>query len=121
MDDIYGLNSAVDYSDNYKTLMSPENLILPTADYYQSFFSSASAVRDNRFPLFGSDELLSAASAVSEAASITPEIQLQEDMSSMIKAKIASHPCYPRLLQAYIDCQKVNNDFYRLSWCKTSS
>ncbi|KAF5450269.1 hypothetical protein F2P56_030635 [Juglans regia] len=107
MDDIYGLNSAVDYSDNYKTLMSPENLILPTADYYQSFFSSASAVRDNRFPLFGSDELLSAASAVSEAASITPEIQLQEDMSSMIKAKIASHPCYPRLLQAYIDCQKV--------------
>ena len=28
-------------------------------------------------------------------------------MSSVIKAKIASHLSYPRLLEAHIDCQKV--------------
>jgi hypothetical protein len=110
MDEMYGLNSAAEYSDNYKALMSPDNLIIPTADYYQGFLSSAGALRDHhRIPIFGSDELLSAASALSEAASFTPEIQREEDMSSVIKARIASHPCYPRLLQAYIDCQKVNN------------
>ncbi|WCJ36095.1 Homeobox protein knotted-1-like 1 [Euphorbia peplus] len=31
----------------------------------------------------------------------------QDDFSSAIRAKIASHPLYPSLLQAYIDCQKV--------------
>lgn len=110
MDEIYGLNSAAEYSDNYKALMSPDNLILPTttADYYQGLLSPPGAFRDHhRIPIFGSDELLSAASAISEAASFTPEIQREEDMSSVIKARIASHPCYPRLLQAYIDCQKV--------------
>lgn len=109
MDEMYGLNSMAEYSDNYKTLLYPENLILPAADYYQNLFSSASTttLRDNCVPIFGSDEPFSAAS---EAASIAPEIQREEDISSMIKAKIASHPCYPRLLQAYIDCQKVNNN-----------
>lgn len=104
MEEMYGLNSTSDYSD--KVFMSPENLILP-ADY-QSFFSSSVAFRDNRSPVFGSNELISVASAMSETASITPEIQREEDMSSVIKAKIASHPGYPRLLEAYIDCQKVN-------------
>ncbi|KAG6708217.1 hypothetical protein I3842_06G069600 [Carya illinoinensis] len=104
MDEMYGLTSMAEFSDNYKTLLYPENLILPAADYYQSFFSSASTLRDNRVPIFGSDEPFSVAS---EAASIAPEIQREEDMSSMMKARIASHPSYPRLLQAYIDCQKV--------------
>lgn len=98
MDGMYGLNPTAEYSD--KALMSPENLLLPSD--YQSFISCG-AFR----PMFGSDELLSAASAISEAASVTREIQREEDMSSAIKAKIASHPRYPRLLQAYIDCQKV--------------
>lgn len=112
MDEMYGLNTAAEYSDNYKPLMSPDNLILPTPDYYQGFLSSTPALRDHhhhRIPIFGSDELLSAASAISEAASFTPEIQREEDMSSVIKARIASHPSYPRLLQAYIDCQKVQD------------
>ncbi|XP_038990381.1 homeobox protein knotted-1-like 6 [Phoenix dactylifera] len=30
-----------------------------------------------------------------------------EEMAGDMKARIASHPCYPRLLEAYIDCQKV--------------
>ncbi|KAL4639027.1 hypothetical protein ACB092_03G188600 [Castanea dentata] len=110
MDGMYGLNSAAEYSD--KALMSPDNLIIPTD--YQTLLSSSSSsgafasFRDHhhhRIPIFGSEELLSAAaSAISEAS----EIQREElNMSTIIKAKIASHPCYPRLLQAYIDCQKV--------------
>ncbi|KAK5838742.1 homeobox protein knotted-1-like 6 [Gossypium arboreum] len=98
MDEMYGFNATGEYAD--KALMSPENLILPS-DYHAWLCSSG------RVPMFGSDELISAASAISEAASITPEIRREEDMSCVIKAKIASHPSYPRLLQAYIDCQKV--------------
>jgi len=96
MEGTYGLHSMVaDYSD--KALMSPENLILPTE--YQSLLSSETFRQ--RIPIQGSQELLS------EAASITTAIQREGDMSSLIKAKIASHPSYPRLLEAYIDCQKV--------------
>lgn len=105
MEEMYGLQSTAEYSD--KALMSPENLILPPD--YQSLLVSSGEFRD-RIPVFGSNELLSAAaSAISEAeaASITPEIRREEDMVNVIKAKISSHPTYPRLLDAYIDCQKV--------------
>ncbi|XVF02501.1 hypothetical protein REPUB_Repub04eG0180700 [Reevesia pubescens] len=98
MDEIYGFQSTGEYAE--MALMSPENLMVPCD--YQAWFCSSS-----RVPMFGSEELISAVSVISEAASITPEIQPEEDMSSVIKAKIASHPSYPRLLQAYIDCQKV--------------
>ncbi|XP_062110361.1 homeobox protein knotted-1-like 6 [Humulus lupulus] len=118
MDEMYGLEAttSVEYSD--KGLMSPENddLLLPS-DYPTFSF------RDHRVlpSFFGSDDnhhhhhsnsshnhhhqqLLSAASAaISEAVSF----QREEDVSNLIKTKIASHPTYPRLLQAYIDCQKV--------------
>lgn len=113
---MYGLQqttaamTTTEYSD--KALMSPENLILSSE--YQAFLSSSSsaaaaAFRD-RLPIFGSEEFLTAASAcISEAASMsTPDFQREEDLSCrLIKARIASHPTYPRLLQAYIDCQKV--------------
>ncbi|GMI75010.1 KNOTTED1-like homeobox gene 6 [Hibiscus trionum] len=96
---MYGFDAtAGDYAD--KALMSPESLILPS-DYHAWLCSTG------RIPMFGSNELISAASAISEAASITPEIRREEDISWVIKTKIASHPSYPRLLQAYIDCQKV--------------
>ncbi|KAK9008208.1 hypothetical protein V6N11_075110 [Hibiscus sabdariffa] len=96
---MYGFNATTgEYAD--KALISPESLILPS-DYHAWLCSSG------RVPMFGSDELISAASAISEVASITPEIRREEDVSCVIKAKIASHPSYPRLVQAYIDCQKV--------------
>ncbi|XP_059655068.1 homeobox protein knotted-1-like 6 [Cornus florida] len=110
MDEFYGsLHSTPgDYAN--KVLMSPDNLMIP-ADY-QSLLCSG--VDHHRFPMFGSEELMSAASAISESASITPnEIQIGRrdddgDMSSTVmKGKIASHPSYPKLLEAYIDCQKV--------------
>lgn len=72
------------YSLSEKALMSPDNFILSSD--YQSLF-----------PAFGSDELIP----------MTPEIQREEEVSTEIKAKIASHPRYPTLLQAYIDCKKV--------------
>ncbi|KAF5746585.1 homeobox protein knotted-1-like 6 [Tripterygium wilfordii] len=113
MDGMYGLPPTGGYSD--EPLMTPDNLILPSD--YHSLLASSDGFRD-RIPLFGSDELLSAAaSAISESASITPEIRQQQQQElrqregdtsfSIIKAKIASHPSYPRLLHAYIDCQKV--------------
>ncbi|XP_061372749.1 homeobox protein knotted-1-like 6 [Gastrolobium bilobum] len=97
MDEMYGVPSTEEEYDD-KALMTPENLIFP-ADYH-SFFMSTSAA--GRIPMFGSDDLISAVA--------TPAgIQQQEDemASAVMKAKIASHPHYPRLLQAYIDCQKV--------------
>ncbi|KAF2286703.1 hypothetical protein GH714_023748 [Hevea brasiliensis] len=101
MDGMYGMHSTADYSDG--ALLSPENLILPSD--YQTFLSSETF--QNWIPIFVSDDLRSAASVISEADSIAPEIPREEDFSTLIKAKIASHPSYPRLLQAYIDCQKV--------------
>ncbi|THG07078.1 hypothetical protein TEA_023731 [Camellia sinensis var. sinensis] len=111
MDEMYGLlQTNNDYTD--KVLMSPDNLMFP-ADY-QTFYSSSYGADHHRIPYFGSEELMSAASAISEAASITPGVRRNhenhDDMSSFIKAKIASHPFYPKLLQAYIDCQKILSD-----------
>ena len=46
-------------------------------------------------------------SSVSDAAS-TAQLPPQEDQTeSEIRAKISAHPLYPRLIQAYVDCQKV--------------
>ncbi|XP_027100190.2 homeobox protein knotted-1-like 6 [Coffea eugenioides] len=130
MDEMYDLHSSGhDYAD--KALISPENLMM-AADYsYQSFISPSND--HHRIHIYGSDDHVAAAAAaasrfqcsasISEAASITPEdiqrgssrcgfggeddIHAAEDACSVIKAKIASHPSYPKLLDAYIDCQKV--------------
>ncbi|KNA21290.1 hypothetical protein SOVF_044490 [Spinacia oleracea] len=104
MDEIYGLHPVVaaggDYSD--KALMSPDNLIL-NSDYQSLIMNSGSAAAVR----FGSDELISA-TCISESASVTPELQQRDDdTSTSIKAKIASHPHYSRLLQSYINCHKV--------------
>ncbi|XP_057485057.1 homeobox protein knotted-1-like 6 [Actinidia eriantha] len=101
MDEFYGLHPTTnDYADN--SLMSPDNLMLSAE--YQSFISGVGGDH-YRIPVFGSDQLISAASAVSEVRG--GDEDCDDDMSSAIKAKIASHPHYPKLLEAYIDCQKV--------------
>ncbi|KAK7307232.1 hypothetical protein VNO77_40110 [Canavalia gladiata] len=98
MDEMYGVSSTAEYAD--KALMTPENLIFPS-DYHSLLISASTA---GRVPVFGSDELLPA-----EPSSAVAGIQRQVDdvATTVMKAKIASHPHYPRLLQAYIDCQKV--------------
>ena len=103
---MYGIHHQTieDYSD--KSLISPDNLILPS-DYHSLIMNSGNttAVR------FGSDELINA-TCLSESASVTPEMQPDDHTSNSIKMKIASHPHYPRLLQAYIDCHKVPSNFF---------
>ncbi|KFK41461.1 hypothetical protein AALP_AA2G133900 [Arabis alpina] len=87
-------------------ITSSENLMSPS-DFQNLIYSSTGDNNNNR--VFGSNELLSA----SETASIiTPRIRRShgDDNSfslGVIKTKIACHPLYPRLLQTYIDCQKV--------------
>lgn len=100
---MYGFHSTADYADKF--LLPPDNLMMPSD--YQHLFPSGDR---RRFPMFGSEDLISAASAISEAASGIHTSRREEDDTdgySVIKAKIASHPSYPKLLQAYIDCQKV--------------
>lgn len=108
MEEMYGFQSAVvDYGDKSadyadRALMTPENLILPMD--YQSLLSSG-AFRDHRVPMMFGSDVGDLYSAISSA----PEFRRggDEDVFGAIKAKIASHPSYPRLVEAYIDCQKV--------------
>lgn len=107
MDNPYGLDSASGFSDQ-SSMELPANLIAP-ADYL-SF-----EVFGDRIPPFGSDPLFSgSSSAVSDEASMVAEIQRggsADEVSRAMRAKIASHPLYPKLLEAYIDCQKVQYYF----------
>ncbi|OWM76082.1 hypothetical protein CDL15_Pgr009728 [Punica granatum] len=136
MEEMYGLYSTGGGGDCYYygggpvedgPLMSPEGLLPPPPppfpEYNSGFLCPSSGggggFRDYRgsfagYDVFGSDEL---ASAISEAASINisdhhhhnHQLHREDDVvaESTVKGKIKSHPSYPRLLQAYIDCQKV--------------
>ncbi|GAB2280491.1 Homeobox protein knotted-1-like 6 [Dionaea muscipula] len=121
MDEMYGEHqTASEYAD--KALMTPENMVFPSG-YHALTSSSAGGGRGyfrdhhHRVSVFGSEELISVASAISASTSSAApgrrirrrdgHVVVDEDVPSAIKAKIASHPLYPRLLQAYIDCQKV--------------
>ncbi|KAK1413798.1 hypothetical protein QVD17_35581 [Tagetes erecta] len=119
MEEMCGFHSMSDYT------VSPEtNLISPTGynadlctsvDHYRTFYGS-----DNVFS--------SSASVITEAVSVaaTPEQillprhrnnpnindRVDEDhhadaCNDIIKAKIVSHPLYPKLLDASIDCRKL--------------
>lgn len=111
MDEMYGIHAGGDfYAD--KALMSPENLMM-AAEYGQYQYESlvpGGADHHHRILGFESEELGFQCSAVSESASINVRVEgdhEEEQASGVIKAKIASHPSYPKLLDAYIDCQKV--------------
>ncbi|XP_010415735.1 PREDICTED: homeobox protein knotted-1-like 2 [Camelina sativa] len=96
MDRMCGFRSTVDYSEKPAVMMMPSD--------YQSLLCSSAG--DSR--VFGSDELATVLS--SETPWIAPpRIRKADDSFSLglIKSKIACHPLYPRLLQTYIDCQKV--------------
>lgn len=116
MDEMYGFHSAGDYYVD-KALMSPENMMMPE-EYNHYHYNSPMTSADHHhhhhhhrnIPMFGSDELGFQCSVVSQdSASVNVQNQRDEDEEdfSVIKAKIASHPSYSKLLDAYIDCQKV--------------
>lgn len=118
MDELYGIHSnATDFSVHHPAV---DNYLVN--NIYQSFVPSPVAGFGDRMPLFRPDRLLSGSvsSVVSDAASMVAEIQREEDVSGATRAKIASHPLYPKLLQAYIDCQKVKTEtaffFFQSVW-----
>ncbi|XP_015075208.1 homeobox protein knotted-1-like 6 isoform X2 [Solanum pennellii] len=117
MDDeiMYGFNSTRDdYAD--KALMSPENLMMQTE--YNNFHNYT-----NSSIMFGSDPIqlsseqtlqnniyrgnCGGGSGSGDNNNNNNNNNNDEDGSNVIKAKILSHPYYPQLLNAYIDCQKV--------------
>lgn len=118
----YGFPSTSDYAD--KALMSPDNLMM--MDYTYNYHPLVSSSAADTIPFYGSAEVAACGFHCSAASSMTPDVRQQgeggggggdrrrddvddddDGSSMMIKAKIASHPCYPKLLHAYIDCQKV--------------
>ncbi|CAN4124043.1 unnamed protein product [Withania somnifera] len=127
-DEMYGFHSTSDYAD--KALMSPENLMMQAE--YNNFHNYNTALTTS--PMFGSDDVrLSSETANSFSTTLqnnngniyqiragncgsgsrsrrddnNNNEDYDEDGSNIIKAKIISHPYYPKLLDAYIDCQKV--------------
>ncbi|KAG5536929.1 hypothetical protein RHGRI_024382 [Rhododendron griersonianum] len=103
-DSNYGLHSTPsDYSDHRPPppqMPTPDQLLSPLN--YQAFAS----------PLFGSssssDYIFSASSALThvDPSTVLSQIQPDDAVSASIRAKISAHPLYPKLLQAFIDCQK---------------
>ncbi|XP_075097196.1 homeobox protein knotted-1-like 6 [Nicotiana tabacum] len=109
-EEMYGFHSTSEYAD--KALMSPENLIMET-EYNMTYHNYNTLTTPPM--MFGSDDVqLSSEAANSENHQIRGSCSRRddtedddEDASNIIKAKIVSHPYYPKLLRAYIDCQKV--------------
>ncbi|CAH1417233.1 unnamed protein product [Lactuca virosa] len=123
MEEMYGFHSMSDYT------IPPETNLISPSDYHGDHSTSV----DHYRTFYGSGDLLSAtASIITEAVSIaaTPDQTLlprrrscrQRDENrngnvsddhhvdacdDIIKARIASHPLYPKLLDAFIDCQKL--------------
>lgn len=54
-----------------------------------------------------SDVPSSSSSSAAAAAEVRRLEDEDEEVSKKLRAKIASHPLYPQLLDAYIACQKV--------------
>ncbi|KAK1302412.1 Homeobox protein knotted-1-like 6 [Acorus calamus] len=99
MEEIYGLHQtfggfSASPSEMMMTSQSAEGTSFVSPSELQSLIA-AQVFRD-RIPNFGSDPVFAP----------PPAPTAEEDISEAIKAKIASHPRYPRLLEAYIDCQK---------------
>ncbi|XP_074381690.1 homeobox protein knotted-1-like 2 isoform X2 [Apium graveolens] len=105
MEHLYGLHST---PDNYSHTTPNTSLPFPATEFqpFDTFYH----------PIFESPEHMFSAtssSAISDAASIqrcrhnSNSTGSEDELSSAIRAKIASHPLYPKLLQAYMDCQKV--------------
>ncbi|KAF4348584.1 hypothetical protein F8388_008787 [Cannabis sativa] len=104
--DLYNLGG---YSEQ-SSMAPPHGMVSPVADDYNLLNSTNTTTtgfddQDRVHHAFGSDSIFPAPqSADSDAASMAPT---SDDFSSEIRAKIASHPLYPKLLEAYIDCRKV--------------
>ncbi|KAK2663728.1 hypothetical protein Ddye_002302 [Dipteronia dyeriana] len=132
MDELYGLHSTVDYSSMQHTdennLMVGNTTTSSTVwtnvyDHHHISSSSSSTPPQvvttfNPVVVYGSQQFGSGSSGLSDAASMVAQLQTnnnnsntseEAEVSSAIRARIASHPLYPKLLQSYIDCHKVGS------------
>lgn len=57
----------------------------------------------------GGEEATAMGSLTSEASEVTGSSAAGSDLTDMLKGQIASHPRYPALLSAYLDCRKVRS------------
>ncbi|KAM7483186.1 hypothetical protein LguiB_007769 [Lonicera macranthoides] len=96
MDEMFGFRFTSDYYDE-----SPPVTAMPAVSEYHVLPSPAKAAHHDPIQIF------SASSAVSDSASIHMSTGSDEEVFSVTRTKIASHPLYPKLLRAYIDFQKV--------------
>ncbi|KAB2609320.1 homeobox protein knotted-1-like 6 [Pyrus ussuriensis x Pyrus communis] len=122
-----GFSSDLYYSSSMADMPFSANTTVPDhqLDYYCTYRSRsasleplAAALGEQRIPgTMRPDQMFSGSSSgVSDAASVVAAgIQRRgggeggwgEEVSCQMNEMIASHPLYPKLLQAYIDCQKV--------------
>ncbi|KAK0586129.1 hypothetical protein LWI29_001542 [Acer saccharum] len=134
MDELYGLHSTVDYPSMQHT--AENNLMVGNTttgtlwtnvyDHHHISSSSSSTppqvVTTFNPVVYGSQQFGSGSSGLSDAASMVAQLQTnnnninnnnntseEAEVSSAIRARIASHPLYPKLLQSYIDCHKVGS------------
>ncbi|RAL50361.1 hypothetical protein DM860_018107 [Cuscuta australis] len=114
MDGMFGFRSAPDYSDRH--LISPDDLfdcsygmIAPSVDRIPMFCSDDLAATGSFHCSVDSDAHRRGGSRLEDAAAAAAEGGggYEDGGIGLIKDRIASHPCYPKLLEAYIDCQKV--------------
>ncbi|CAI9283845.1 unnamed protein product [Lactuca saligna] len=99
MEEMYGLM-------NYHEQIPPAETA--RENYHHAFDDQVSDVRHQRTipAVFGSGSNIQTSSSNKNNNNGLAE-ELDEDLSSANRDKIMSHPLYPKLLQAYISCQKV--------------
>lgn len=101
MADLYGLHPLADYSYESSSAAPLDNLLVPVN--FQAY-STASADYSHWLQVFGSGHVPSVSSGDYDAALA---VVSEEESAGAIREKIASHPLYPRLVDAFVDCQKI--------------
>ncbi|MQM12871.1 hypothetical protein Taro_045790 [Colocasia esculenta] len=110
MEEVFGLHQfhqlqAVGFHDQSAAMAGGEGLQAGSIPGY--VLSSCSAAVSEASVVAGGGG--SAAAGASVGGGVPAAGEEAVCSTSAIKAKIASHPLYPRLLEAYIDCQKEND------------
>ncbi|KAF7838314.1 homeobox protein knotted-1-like 6 [Senna tora] len=114
MENLFGFHCTAGYSEQ-----SPMAPSLQTTDLHDDGFSPHHMVPLNWNSACGPEQFASSgfsssaaisdapSSAVAEVQRAEAGLEEEEEVSKQLRAKIACHPLYPQLLEAYIDCQKV--------------
>jgi hypothetical protein len=74
----------------------------------QLHFPGSGPIAAATAPFFVALDHTASISTLQPESGLAPPFPANESGSDTIKARIMSHPLYPALLRAFIDCQKVN-------------